>query len=329
MAIGTKSDFKIYSPQFWGGVVETLQQNTDLFNAASLNALKLVTRGIAGEYEKESFIKNTANLISRRDPTSVAGVTDAKLAQDEFVGIKVNKRIGPVAETLDAFKKIAVDPGEFSVLLGQQTGVAIAVDYVTNGIGSVLAGIKGAGASLQYDATADTLKTPNHTALVKGMAKFGDRASRLRCFVMHSDSYFKLVQQALADKIFNVADVAVYQGNTATFGKPVVVIDSTALLTIPGGTAANIYEVLCLVEGAVEVAESEQRNITSQEITGLENLVMRIQGEYAYNVRVRGCQWDLTAVAANPTDTQLATSTNWDMVVADVKEMPGVRITFN
>ena len=35
MGMGTKSDFVIYNSQFWGGVVETLQQNTEAFNAAS------------------------------------------------------------------------------------------------------------------------------------------------------------------------------------------------------------------------------------------------------------------------------------------------------
>jgi hypothetical protein len=326
MAIGTKTDFVIYNAQFWGGVVETLQQNTDAFNGASLNTLRLVTRGIKGEYEKEAFLKSTASLITRRDPTAVTSVTDAKLTMGEFIGVKVNRRIGPVAETLDAFKKVAIDPAEFSVLLGQQTGVAIAVDYINAAIRSVRAGIQGAGTSLQYDATADTLKTANHAALVAGLSKFGDRASRLIAFVMHSKNYFDLVKQSLSDKIVNVADVTVYSGNVATLGKPCIVVDSTDLFTT-NGTAATVYDILALTENAVELAESEQRDIISQPVTGLENLVMRIQGEYAFNLKVKGCQWDTTNGGVNPTDTALALSTNWDQIVADVKEMAGVRIS--
>jgi len=97
MAIGKESDFVIYNSQFWGGVVETLQQNTEAFNAASQNAIRLVTRSILGDFERESFLKSTASLISRRDVTITTAVTDNKLAAGELVGVKINRRIGPVS----------------------------------------------------------------------------------------------------------------------------------------------------------------------------------------------------------------------------------------
>jgi hypothetical protein len=327
MSIGLETDFKIYPEQFWGGVVETLQQYTDAFNASSNNALRLVSRAVKGDYEKESFIKSTLNLISRRDPTTVGAVTDNKLTQGELVGIKVNRRIGPVAQTLDAFKKIAVDPGEFSVLLGQQTGKAIAVDYVNAALNAVRAGIAGV-AALQYDNSAQGTPTATHTALVNGLANFGDAASRIICWVMYSKNYFDLMKQAIADKVFEVAGVTIYQGTVATFNRPTVVIDSSSLVTtVPGSAAQTTYDILGLVEDAVEVAESEERSIISQPVTGLENLVMRIQGEHAFNLRVKGCAWNLGAVGSNPTDIQIGTASNWTQVVADNKLMPGVRIT--
>jgi hypothetical protein len=325
MAIGTKSDFIIYPQQFWGGVVETLQQNTDAFNAASNNALRLVTRQILGDYEKESFLKSTASLIARRDVTATTGVTDLKLTAGEMAGVKVNRRLGPVTQSRDAFRKIGVSPDEFSLMLGMQAGPAIAIDYINVAVGSVRAAIQNAGTSLQYDATADTLKTLNHTAMVGGFSKFGDRSARLIALVMHSKNYFDLMKQQIADKLFEVAGATVYAGTIATFGKPTVVIDSPYLFTTVSSTTT--YDVLCLVENAIEVAESEERDIISQPVTGLENLVDRIQGEYAFNVRVKGCAWN--TATTNPTDTQLQTATNWTQVVADVKEMPGVRISVN
>lgn len=323
MAMGTKSDFIIYPEQFWGGVVETLQQYTDGFNANSNGALRLVTRAIKGDYERESFIKSTASLIARRDVTAVTTVTDNKLTQAEFIGVKVNRRIGPVAQTLDAFKKISVDPGEMSMLLGQQVGKAIAVDYVNIAIAAVVAGILGVGAPLQYDNTANATKTLTHTSLVNGLAKFGDASSRVNCWVMHSKNYFDLMNQAIADKVFEVAGVTIYEGTVATFNRPTLVIDSPSLLDSVG-TATQTYEVLGLTEGAVELAESEERNIVSDIVTGLENLVLRYQGEYAFNLKVKGCQWDVTNGGANPTDVALGTTTNWDKIVSDNKQMPGI-----
>jgi hypothetical protein len=323
MAIGKASDFKIYNEQFWGGVVEVLQQNTDAFNASSNGCLRLVTRGIKGDYEKESFLKSTASLIVRRDPTSVAGLTDGALSQAEYIGVKVNRRIGPIAQTMDAFKKIAVDPGEFSVMLGQQVGKAIAVDYVNVAVSAALAGIQGDG-TLEYDASGDATPTLNHTALVSGLSKFGDASSRIVCWVMHSKPYFDLMKQAIADKIFEVAGVTIYQGTVATFNRPTIVIDSASLTT--GTGTAQRYFTLGLTDGAVEVAESEERNVVSDLVTGLENLVMRIQGEYAFNLRVKGCQWDTTNGGVNPADATIATSTNWDKVAVDSKLMPGIDV---
>jgi hypothetical protein len=322
MAIGKASDFVIYPEQFWGGVVETLQQYSDGFNENSRNSLRLVTRALKGDYEKESFLKSTASLITRRDTTSVSSVTDIALQQGEFIGVKVNRKIGPVAQTLDAFKKISVDPGEMSIMLGQQVGKAIAIDYINAAIRCAVAAITTVGA-LNYDETGSATKTLQHSTLVNALSKFGDASSNVICWVMHSKNYFDLMKQALSDKVFEVAGVTIYQGTVATFNRPTLVIDSNDLLDSVG-TATQTYRVLGLVENAVEIAESEERNIVSDIVTGLENLVLRYQGEYAFNVKVKGCQWDVTNGGANPNDTALALGTNWDKIVADNKLMPGV-----
>jgi Major capsid protein 13-like len=313
-------------------VVETLQQFADGFNAASANTLLLVTRSIKGDYEKESFIKSTAALITRRDPTLAGAVTDNKLSQNELVGIKINRRIGPVAESLDAFKKIAVDPAEFSMILGQQTGAAVAVDYINSALNAVRASISANGALAQSDNTvvqAEGVKTLSHTALVNGISLFGDRASRIQCFVMHSKNYFDLLRQAIAQKVFEVAGATIYSGTVASLGKPVLVTDSISLQS--GSTASNVtlYDVLGLPEDAVEVAESEERTIISQPVTGQENLVMRIQGEYAFNLRCKGMAYNLIGGGTNPTDLTVGNPTNWTLAAADVKLTAGVRVTCN
>lgn len=324
MAIGKGSDFKIYQEEFFGGMSEVLEQNANGFNAASAGALRLVPRRLKGEYEKESFIKSISGLVSRRDVTSVSSATDLGMTQGEIVGVKINRKIGPVANTLDSFRKIARDPQEFSFLLGQQWGQAVAVDYINTAISAVEAALSGV-AALNYDATGETIKTLTHSHLVNGMAKMGDAANRITCWVMHSKNYFDLVNQSIADKVFEVAGATIYSGSVPTLGKPVLVTDSAALWDL-NGSATDTYNVLGLVDGAVEIAESEDREIVSDLVTGLENLVLRIQGEYAFNLRVNGFAWDVTNGGANPTDTAIGTSTNWDQAYTDVKALAGVRV---
>lgn len=327
MAIGKASDFVVYPEQFFGGVIETLQQNADGFNAASNGCIRLVTAMKQGHYENESFFKELTSLVSRRDITSVASVTDTAMTQGEMVRVKLNRKIGPVAQTLDAFRKISLDPGEMSFILGQQTGQAIALDYLNTALKATDAALSGV-AAVTFDASAQASPDRSkldHTNLVRAMAKFGDASNRIACWVMHSKPFFDLLEHTIADKIFEVASVAVYRGTVATFNRPVVVTDSSSLFTTT--SAGTTYHVHGLVNNAVVVEESEERQIASDLITGLENLVMRIQGEYAFNLGVKGFAWDSTNGGSNPSASAVGTASNWDKVVTDNKNLAGVRLT--
>jgi hypothetical protein len=154
----------------------------------------------------------------------------------------------------------------------------------------------------------------------------GDVSSRIVAFAMHSKPYFDLVKQSIADKIVEVAGVTVIRGTVASFNRPIIVTDAPALLE---SGSPNVYPVLGLVEGAVVVTESEQQEIVSQVVTGLEQLAFRIQGEYAYNLNVKGLQWDTTNGGVNPDDTAVALSTNWDLVATSAKDGPGFRLLVN
>lgn len=327
MAIGKASDFKVYEEQFFGGVIEALEQNSEAFNAASRNTIRLVPSMHKGNFEQESFFKALSGVITRRDTTSVASATDTALTQGEAVRVKVNRKIGPIANTLDSFRKISMDPREMSFIVGKMAGEHIALDYLNNALNAVEAAIAGVGA-LNYDASALSLpnrSTVDHTNLVRVMAKMGDASNRISAWVMHSKPYFDLMENTVADKVFEVASVTIYAGSIASFGRPVIVTDSPSLYT--SSSAGTVYHTLGLVENAVTVEESEDREVVSDVITGLEQLVMRIQGEFAYNVGVKGFAWDMTNGGANPTDAAVGTSSNWDKVAADNKSLAGVRLT--
>jgi len=321
MAPGTAGNFVVYNEEFFGGYVEELQQNAEVFNASSNGALVLRTEGLKGDYNAEAFIDLIGNLVTRRDTASVAAATDLPVTMDEEKGVKVNRKIGPVAQTLDAWRKVGSDWSTMSLRLGRQIAKAVMLDMVNTSITAITGAIKNV-ATLNYDATGQSTPTLTHTHLVSGMAKLGDQASRLVCWVMHSKPYFDLMKQQLADKLFEVAGATVYAGTVASFGKPVVVTDATALWDL-NGSATDTYNVLGLTSGAGECIESETRDLESQLVTGLENLVGRIQGEYAFNVQLKGFEWDVANGGANPNDATIGTGTNWDQVFADVKSLGG------
>ncbi|BDU76295.1 major capsid protein [Mesoterricola sediminis] len=320
MAIGKASDFVIYQDQFQAGVWEAITQNVNVFNGASAGAIKLVAKDLKGDFNKDTFFKTIAGLVSRRDTTSTATVADTALAQGENIGVKLNRKIGPIALTLDSLRKIGSSSEEISFGIGRMVGERKAVDMLNGALIGATAAL-GAQSSVLYDATADTTKTLNHTAMVSGMAKFGDQSARIKAWVMHSKPYFDLVKQAIGDKIVEVAGVTIYSGNVATFNRPTIVTDAAPLLV---SGSPNTYPILGLVEGGIVVTESEQQEIATQLVTGLENLVHRIQGEFAYNLNIMGFQWDVTNGGANPNDTALGTGTNWDPVVTSYKDYAGI-----
>ena len=332
MAAGDVRDFVIYDEEFFGGFSEALEQNTNVFNVASQNSIQLRPNRLIGHYEKESFFQSVDGLVSRRDVESISAATDLKLEQDEFIGVKVNRKIGPVKNTIDSFRKIGEDAGTMSFMLGQQIGKAASVEMVNTAIACLAAGIKnldataGAGGNggakvSVYDGTAGT---PTHTTLVEMLALMGDAQGDVVAFAMHSKSYFDLMKQAIADALFEVAGVTVYTGTVATLGRPVIVTDSPSFITT--GTP-NEYGIMGLTPAACVIDESEGQEVVSDLITGEENLGIRIQGEYAYNAKLKGMKWDTTAGGTNPTDAALATVANWDDVTAvanGIKAGPGV-----
>src|SRR5437763_571899 len=100
-------------------------------------------------------------------------------------------------------------------------------------------------------------------------------------FVLESELVKGQFEREAFLKNLAVANVTIYAGTVATFGKPTVVIDAPGLIT---AGAPNTYNLLALVPGAVTVKECEKDTIISQPVTGVENIGMRIQGEYAMNV---------------------------------------------
>ncbi len=326
MAAGDKTDFVIYHEEFFGGYSEALEQNSNVFNAASANTIQMRPNRLKGDYEKESFIQNIGNLITRRNTDVTTAAADLPMTQDEFIGVKVNRKIGPVANTLDSWRKIGADPQTMSYTLGLQVGKAAAVDMCNTGIKALVAGLTGLGADALYDGTAGT---PTHTGLVNILSKMGDAEGQVVAWVMHSKSFFDLMKQAITDKVFEVAGVTIYSGTVASLGRPSIVVDSPSLIAT--GTPDQ-YNILGLTQGACVIDESETQEIVSDTVTGLENLVLRVQGEYAYNLKIKGMKWDVTNGGANPDDTALALSTNWDSVLAaanGIKGGPGARGLFD
>jgi hypothetical protein len=142
---------------------------------------------------------------------------------------------------------------------------------------------------------------------------------------MHTGPYFDLLGNQITNAIYRANGVSVMDGVPATLGRPVLVTDSTSLVEDDGvSSGVDAYSTLGLYRDAITIKESEPPTSVMDLVTGLENLVYRFQGEFAYTLSLRGCEWDVTNGGANPNSTAVSTATNWDTQVADNKLLPGV-----
>jgi len=336
MTTGTRESFAgvgrlpegiIYPELVHSGMVETLVQNTDAFNAASLNTIRSVTQRRKGDFAQESFFTNISNIVSRRLVNVSPANPDATalaVAAAENINVKVNRKIGPIDQTLDSFRKLGMgaDLEVLSFLLGEQIAKAMQVEMLDSALRSIVASIT-AQASLIHDGDVTTAGLDT-LDLVDGLSKFGDAANRVSMWVMHSKPFFELVKSQITANIDGISNFNVAQASPVTLNRPVLVTDSAAL--IDSSVSPTQYVTLGLVENAVVAEDSEEEMLYTDVITGKENLVTRLQGEYAYNIGCKGAAWDVTNGGINPDDATLATSTNWDKVATDVKDMGGIAI---
>lgn len=318
MAIGTAQN--VQDPFFLAGYFETLQQETDIFNAASAGALRLETSGEVGNFTKTTFAKAVSGLISRRDPTSTTALTSKSLDFGLNATVKRHMTIGPVENTLDSLRKQGISEEEFALILGQQAGKEQAA-YAVNDLATALGAALNGTAALKNDITAATLKTLSHGALIDTLAKMGDAANRVAIWVMHSKAYFDLMKQSVADNVVGVAGVTIQSGTVASINRPVIVTDSPSLVV---AGSPNTYRTLGLVAGAGLARVTELPIFESQRKLGAANITRIWQGELAHNIGIKGYTWDTANGGAAPTDAALGTATNWDATASSDKDKAGV-----
>ena len=322
MATTVHSNLVIRDEQYSAGFIESVAQNTNAFNAASNGAIRLSINEEEGYYRKTRFFDTLSSIISRRDQTSTAAATGQQATTDEIVGVKCLRTAGPVDVTEGSFQTSGVSIDEFWFWLGQEVGKYTIKDYLNAGLNSVEAFLSGESAlCLDYTGTGNLA----FAALRQGLAKMGDAADRVVCWVMHSKPFFDLVGDGITNyKIENVAGALIVSGENSpiSMGRPIVVTDSAALLL--DQTTDNYY-TLGLQAGAVNVFESERSRAVAYYLDRAQ-ITRRFHGEHAFTLEVKGAEYDESNGGANPTDATLATASNWDAVVADKRDKAGVRI---
>lgn len=320
MATTLASDMKVYEAQFATARTETLQQKVDVFNQNSNGAIIMRSSALPGNYEYNSFFLTNGSLISRQDITSDSALTPTKLQQNENISVKLHRK----SATDLTYKSAKMAGLSFDEMVFAH-GVQWANEYMTDMLNSALLAARVSlanQAAVTNDITAAATKSITHSNLLQTMFKFGDQTDKIAAWVMHSQQFLDLGLASIADDIVGVADGIVRRYDVPGIGRPIIVTDSASLIAV--ADTPDSYFVLGLAQGAIDVNESEGVNQIVDQVTGLEQLVVRVQAEYGYNLSVKGFKWDVANGGANPDAAALGTASNWDKVATSAKDLAGV-----
>ena len=312
-------DIQVFNKQTHTVMTEEIAQDVNKFNGASNGTIILNTNSFGGDFDIQSSFKAISGLVRRRNAYGSGAIQSKKLEQMLGVAVKVAAGTPPLDWERQQYTWTQQNPELAAITIGKQLAKARIADQLNTGVAAGASAIGGQAAATHGDGTTDI----SFRLLNKGSAKFGDRSSAIRSWIMHSTSIHNLYDNALA----NTEQLFTYEGVNVVrdaFGRVFVVTDAPALVGAAGGEA--IYNTLGLVEGAIEVADNGDFYQTITEKTGGENISHQYQAEWSYNVRLKGYSWDIANGGKSPNDAALATATNWDLIASDIKDTAGVLV---
>lgn len=313
MALG---DFQVFNGSAYNAFKNTLQQEVDLFNAATRNAIMLTSVMFQGDKNELAAFESIASLVGNRDPSATGANTEHALAELLKIDIKVGWGLPNITYTNASFDWTQRDPTEAGTLFGEEVAKGAMAYMLNSALTSYIAAVN--AADVTYDGTAGTASLDS---LNLGAAKFGDRQADIAAWVMHSKSVNDIYGQALANsnQLFTFGTIRVVEDG---HDRPLIMTDSDALHFDNAGK--ENYFQCGIVTGGVSVQEQgDYRNYTVTDMAPV-NPRELLTATGSFGLGIKGYSFDASIV--QPSDTDLAGNANWTRV-GGLKDGAGVRVT--
>ncbi|PJI70821.1 MULTISPECIES: major capsid protein [Pseudomonas] len=311
------SNMKVFNEYLRHATIETLTQDVDKFNAASAGSIRLTTQGIDGDFLQESFWAGLHGAQRRVDRYAANGNQAATpLSQKQYDSVKIAGGFGPILWEPAQLSWVQKNPEEALEVISRNLSEAIVSDQLNTAIAALVAAIGNQpGAVNDVSATAGV----DYIAINGAHALFGDASARLIAQVMTGAQYHALIGKNLANnqQLFQAGGVLVVD----VLGKAVIVTDAPALYE--AGTP-NKQKVLSLADGAAMVMDGSDLITNIETSNGKERIETTMQADYTFGMGLKGYTWDTANGGKSPTNSELSTGTNWDLVANSIKGSAGV-----
>lgn len=319
------SDLAVFNEFVRSTKSEELAQNVERFNAASLGAISLKAAANEGDYSDETMFQKISGLVRRRNAYGSGAVSKKVLVNITDTMVKVAAGTPPVEINPGMFKWIQQDPKVAGAVIGAQLAKDAMADMLNTSLLAAKAAFANVGASVVLDATGLTPDTLTSINMNNAAYKFGDAVQDIVAWVIHSTPMRDFYNTALGNdaSLFSYGTINVMAD---PFGRRFIVTDSPALVT---AGSPNIYHNLGLVTGGIRIEENNDFTENVETSNGDENILRTYQAEWSFNLGIKGYAWDKTNGSHSPTDSALATGTNWDKFATSIKDTAGVLLETN
>jgi hypothetical protein len=309
------SDMKVFNKYVQEATIESLTQQVNKFNVASNGAIVLTSEGFEGDFFERSLYAGMEAALRRVDRyASNATATPTALNQLQEDAVKVAGGF-TISFEPSQMTWIGKNEAEAIEVISRRGAELILKDQFNTAIKGLVSAIGNqAGATNDVSATSGI----SYSALNTAHAKFGDSSMNLICQVMNGATYHKFVGLNIANStvLFKAENVLIVE----ILGKPVVVTDSPDFYV--AGTP-NKYKVLSLVGGAVTVMDGNDYLSNFDMTNGKSRIEATYQVDYTFGLGIKGYSWDVANGGKSPTDAEIGTGSNWDLIQA-IKSSAGV-----
>jgi hypothetical protein len=301
--------------------IQTLGQMIDKFNAASGNTLVLTSEGFEGDFIESSMmaaLSGAQRRVDRYSNNDEVSATD--LAQLLERGVKIAGGFGPIRMEPGQMTWIQKSPTEAIAAISLAMAEAVLADQLNTAVAVAVAAISNQAAAVHdISGAAGEAAAFKYTALNGAHAKFGDRSARIRATVLDGAAFHKLIENNLnnANSLFRQGDVQVVD----ILGRTMVVTDAPALRE--SGTP-NLVKAIGLVENGVVIYDGSDFISNVETKNGKKRIESTMQADYTFGAAIEGYSWDAANGGKSPSDADLETGSNWDLVANEIKHSAGV-----
>ena len=311
------SQMQVFNEYIMPATIETLGQMVDKFNGASNGAIRLTTEGFTGDFLQESFFAAIHSAQRRVDRYAAqASAAATYLTQLKRSAVKIAGGFGPIRYEPSQMTWLEKPTTEGIEVASRNFAEALMKDQLNSAIAALVAAI-----SAQAAATNDVSATAgiNYSTMNGAHAKFGDRSGDLVAQIMTGAVYHKLIGANLTNtpQLFQAQGVRVVD----ILGKAVIVTDAPGLYV--AGTPNKDF-VLSLAPDAAIITDGADLISNIETKNGQTRIETTMQVDYTFGLALKGYTWDETNGGKSPTDAEIATGSNWDKVVSDIKFTAGV-----